>query len=327
MQPLRSKLKASGDHSPHISVVTPVYGFGLDLAALHERLESSISQITDSFEVLMVNDASPGGDWKTIVELSSKDSRVKGINLSRNFGQHRAITAGLDLARGDWCVVMDCDLQDRPEEIPRLYQKAQEGFDSVVARRGNRQDPLLTKLGSKIFYHLFNYLTEQKLDNRIANYGIYSRRVIQAVLTFKELDRSFGLLAAQVGFPRTSIIVSHDARISNQSGYSFKKKVNLALDHILSHSNKPLRLAVKGGFFLSLAAFLYASWLIIRYVSDGGTVSGWTSLIVSMFFLSGVIISLIGVVGLYIGKIYNEVRNRPLYIIADTTFQLTDEKG
>jgi len=303
-----------------ISIVTPVYNAAMILPELHARLFRSLSQITDNFEIIMVNDASPQNDWEVIKSIANKDDRVKGINLSKNFGQHAAISAGLEYCTGEWIVVMDCDLQDQPEEIIKLYQKSQEGFHVVVGKRMRRKDFFLVKLFSKLFYNLFNYLTEQNLDNRVANFGIYSRKVIDNVKRYKEKDRSFGLLVALVGFSRVEIEVVHAKRAKGASSYNFRKKINLAMDHILSHSNKPLKLAVKIGFLFTTGSIIYGFWLIIAYFVYSNVANGWTSLMVSLFFLTGLIIAVVGMVGLYVGKIYDEVKERPLYNIAETTF-------
>jgi dolichol-phosphate mannosyltransferase len=302
-----------------ISVITPVYGCYATLEELCIRIDKTLSNIATNYEIILVNDASPDNAWEVIQSLAQKDERIKGINLSRNFGQHRAIAAGLDFAQGNWIVVMDCDLQDQPEEILKFYKKAQEGYDIVVGKRINRKDSLFIKLTSKIFYVVFNYLTAQKLDNSVANFGIYSRRVIDSILLLKEQDRSFGLLSVWVGFSRASIDIKHAPRKIGQSGYNLKKRILLAVDHILSHSNKPLIIAVNLGFILSFCSFIYALWLIIRYFLWSVSILGWSSLMVSLFFLAGLNISIIGMVGLYVGKIYEGIKNRPLYIIKEKT--------
>lgn len=302
-----------------ISVVIPCYCCADCLHELYQRLVACLEQITSRFEIVLVNDASPERDWEVIKELADGDRRVKGINLSRNFGQHYAITAGLDYCDGDWVVVMDGDLQDQPEEIKKLYDKTAAGYEIVVGKRENRKDPFIIKLTSQWFYAVFNYLTGQKLDNKISNFGIYSRKVIENVRQFRESDRSFGLLVTLVGFPRMEVSVNHSRRASGKSSYSFKSRLKLAMEHIISHSNKPLLLAIQTGFFISSVSLIYGCWLIIRYFFNADVASGWTSLMVSLFFLSGLIIMVIGIVGLYIGKIYNEVKNRPLYIVQETT--------
>ena len=306
---------------PHISIVTPVYGCAANLEKLYSRLTNTLQRITENYEIIMVNDASPDDAWETIKLLAEQDSRVKGINLSRNFGQHRAITAGLDFACGEWIVVMDCDLQDQPEEIPKLYAKALEGYDVVVGKRVDRQDSFFKKAGSALFYKIYNYLTGSKIDRAIGNFGIYSAKVVDSVRQFKEQNRSFGLFVLWSGYKRTEIDIVHAERETGQSSYSFPKLINLAIESIVAHSNKPLQLSVKLGFFLSFLSFLYAFWLIIRYFLWDYHVEGWTSLIVSVYFLAGLIIGSIGMTGLYIGKIFDEVKQRPLYLISETTFE------
>jgi polyisoprenyl-phosphate glycosyltransferase len=310
--------------SNKISVVIPCYNCADSLVELHKRLVLCLEQITKEFEIIFVNDASPSQDWQIIKDLASKDNRVVGLNLSRNFGQHYAITAGLDYCNSDWVVVMDGDLQDKPEEIKKLFEKTSEGYDMIVGKRENRKDSFIVKLTSKLFYMVFNYLTDQKLDNKVANFGIYSRRVIDHVKKLKELDRSFGLLVTLVGFSRLEVDIDHSFRASGESSYSFSRRLKLAIDHILSHSNKPLILAVQTGFIISSLSVIYALWLFIRYFTSSHIADGWTSLMVSLFFLSGLIIVVIGMVGLYVGKIYNEVKNRPLYIVKEIT--QSDEK-
>lgn len=308
--------------TPHISIVTPVYGCRACLHELYQRLDASLSGISKNYEIIMVNDGSPDDAWTVIKELSVIDDRVRGINLSRNFGQHCAITAGLDFAKGDWVVVMDCDLQDVPEEIPRLYAKAQEGYDIVVGRRVQRQDLFLKKISSKVFYKIFNYFTMSGIDNRIGNFGIYARKVIQSISKFKEQNRSFGLFAFWVGFQRVEVDIEHGRRLSGTSSYTFKRMARLAIDSIIAHSSKILQLSVKLGFILSIASILYALWLTIEYFILKNPVTGWTSLIVSIYFTTGLIIGSIGIVGLYVGKIFDEVKGRPIYLINSTTFEV-----
>ena len=305
----------------HISVVTPVYGCAPSLNVLYERLKTTLQKITKDFEIIMVNDASPDNAWEVITQLAAKDARVKGIDLSRNFGQHRAITAGLDYAAGEWVVVMDCDLQDRPEEIAKLYAKAMEGYDVVVGQRVQRQDSFLKKFTSKFFYKVYNYLTDSSIDPSIGNFGIYHRKVIESIKQMKEQNRSFGLFVHWSGFRRIQISIEHAAREAGRSSYTLSKLFQLAADSIVAHSNKPLKLSVAIGFALSMVSILFAFWLVIRYFLFSMPPTGWTSVMVSMYFLAGLIIGSVGMTGLYIGKIFDEVKGRPLYLIRETTFE------
>ncbi len=269
----------------------------------------------------MVNDASPDNAWDTIKFLAKEDNRVKGINLSRNFGQHYAITAGLDFCNGDWTVVMDCDLQDQPEEILKLYEKKNEGFDIVIGQRGNRQDTIVKKITSRLFYLIFNYLTDSSISFKIGNFGIYSRKVTESIKKFRENNRAFGFFVLWSGFSRAEIEVLHGKRTLGKSSYTFSKRFGLAFDSIVAHSNKPLKLSVQLGFLISFSAIAYSVWLISRYFIWANPIEGWTSLIVSLYFLAGLIIANIGMTGLYIGKVFDEVKRRPLYIIKNTTFE------
>ena len=303
-----------------LSILIPVYGHNLELKYLFERLNNSLIELKLNYEVIFINDNSPDNSWDDIVQLSKIEKKVKGIKLSRNYGQHRAIAAGLKFVNGNWCIIMDCDLQDRPEEIINLYNKAISGYDIVMAKRLNRKDNILKKFSSKLFYIVFNFLTNQDLDNRFTSFGIFSKKVINALLLFHEKDRSTGLLLNLIGFKRTSIDVIHDSRVSGYSSYTTKSRFNMARDHILSHSTKPLELILKFGFTVTLCSSFYALFIIMRYLLNSISVPGWYSLIVSIFFFSGIIIMLLGMVGLYVGKIYNEVKRRPLFIIESTTF-------
>lgn len=304
-----------------ISVITPVYGCCGTLFSLYARLEKTLTSITNNFEIIMINDASPDNSWDIIKELSKNDPRVKGVNLSRNFGQHYAITAGLDYACGDWVVVMDCDLQDQPEEIVKLYNKAQEGYDIVFGRRYNRNDNFFKKLGSKIFYKIYDYFTESKIDNTVANFSLISIKVAKELRKLKEHNRSYPLFVNWLGFKRTNVDIEHASREEGKSSYTFKKLVNLAIDSIVSQSNKPLRLSIQFGFLLSFLSIFYALWLIIRYFLFQIPVEGWTSVMVSMYFIGGLLFANMGFLGLYIGKIFDETKNRPLYVVQETTFE------
>ena len=302
-----------------ISIVVPVYGCSNSLETLYARLNKSLSTITDNFEIIMVNDASPDDAWDTIKELSEQDSRVKGINFSRNFGQHYAITAGLERAKGDWVVVMDCDLQDQPEEIVKLYNKAQEGYDIVFGKRENRQDSFLKKLGSKWFYKLLSYLTNTKQDSSIANFGIYSKSSIDAVLSMGDKLKYFPVMIRWVGFKSSTVTIKHASREEGKSSYSLSSLISLSIDIMLSFSDKPLKLAVKSGFIISTLSFVISLVILIKALVTDYIVPGWASTIMSLWFLGGLIIMVLGIVGIYVGKTFNQVKDRPSYLIQETT--------
>lgn len=302
-----------------ISVVIPVYKAQECLDELYRQLTAALGSITEDYEIVMVEDCGGDQSWEIIARLADTDPRVHGLQLSRNFGQHYGITAGLDNCDGDWVVVMDCDLQDDPAEIPKLYAKALEGYDVVLARRGRRADSLLKSLTSRLFYRVFGYLADIDYDGEVGNFRIVSRRVVESLRLMREKLRFFGGLVAWVGFPTASVDVVHGDRFAGETSYSFAKLWRLAVEIIIAHSDKPLRLAVKAGFFLSLAAFVYGGYIAYRALVYGVPITGWSSLIVSIYFLGGIIISLLGVLGVYLGKTFDESKRRPLYIVRRTT--------
>lgn len=302
-----------------ISIVVPVYRGRDSLPELCARLKSTLEKVTDNFEIILVNDHCPQNSWAVIETLAGTDRRVKGINFSRNFGQHSAITAGLEQCGGEWTVVMDCDLQDRPEEIPALYDAAVRGkFELVFARRIERQDNLLKRLSSTIFYKTLSYLTGTKQDNGIANFGIYHRKVIRAILSMEDYIRYFPTMAQWVGFRSTAVDVEHSERKHGTTSYSWMSLIRLAINIIISFSDKPLRLTVRLGFFISLLSVAGACYTVYRYFAGAIVVTGYTSLIISIWFLCGLIIMTLGVMGLYIGKSFDKVKGRPVYIVRET---------
>ena len=304
----------------HISVVTPVYRAEGCLEELYRRLVAVLSGITQDFEIVMVEDCGGDRSWEIIQALARKDARVKGFQFSRNFGQHYGITAGLDHCDGDWVVVMDCDLQDRPEEIPRLYAKAQEGYEIVIARRGRRSDPLAKRMTSWVFYRLFSWLAEIDYDGQAGNFRIISRKVVGSFRQMREQLRFFGGLINWMGFPAVAIDVRHDERYAGPSTYTLGKLWKLAFETIVAYSDKPLRLSVRFGFVLAFLAFCYGLYIVVHALLYGSAISGWASLIVSMYFIGGIIIAILGVIGIYLGKTFDEAKKRPLYIVMNTTF-------
>jgi dolichol-phosphate mannosyltransferase len=303
-----------------ISVVTPVYRAEGCLEELYRRLVAALSGITQDFEIVMVEDCGGDRSWEIIRELARRDPRVKGIQFSRNFGQHYGITAGLDHCDGDWVVVMDCDLQDRPEEIPRLYARAQEGYDVVLASRGVRADGVAKRLGSWLFYRLFSWLADIDYDGSSGNFRIISRKVVAAFRQMREQLRFFGGQVKWMGFPTASIEVRHDERYAGPSTYTLAKLLRLATETIVAYSDKPLRLSVRFGFALAAIAFCFGIYIVVHAILYGSPIVGWASLIVSFYLIGGVIIAILGMIGIYLGKTFDEAKKRPLYIVMHTTF-------
>ena len=305
------------NNSIHISIVSPVYRGETMVSELVRRNVESVSTITEDYEIILVNDASPDNSWEEIVKQCALNPKVKGVNLSRNFGQHYAITAGLHYAKGDWVVVMDCDLQDKPEEIPNLYAKAQEGFDIVYARRVVRKDGFFKRQSSKWFYKVFNWLSGMKSDSAVANFGIYNQRVIEEFNKMPERARSFPSLVQYLGFKDTAIDVEHAERAEGKSSYNFYKLLKLGFDVIVSNSNKPLRLAVGFGFGMAVVSFLLAIYNVIAKWIGVIRVPGYTTTVFSIWFVGGLLLFVIGILGLYIGKIFDQVKGRQLFVVSD----------
>ncbi len=313
---------------PYISVVSPVYGCESGLYELYQRLSKTLSDISPNYQIILVNDQSPDQSWSIIQKIAQKDSRVLGLNLSRNFGQHPAITAGLDRAEGEWVVVMDCDLQDVPEEIPNLHEYALNNeLDIVFARRAIRNDSMVKRLSSHLFHVALDYFSGTKQDPATANFGIFSKRVVKALCSLREPIRAFPVQIKWLGFRRGSLDVRHASRAHGESSYSFGKQINLALNIILAFSDKPLRLAVKLGVTIALLSLIFTIYIILRSLVGGYSVSGYASLMASIWFLSGLLMFVFGVIGLYIGKIFEGVKNRPLYIIQSETPQSETPKN
>ena len=303
--------------TPHISIVSPVYRGEKMVAELVRRNVESVTTITDDYEIILVNDASPDNSWEEIVKQCQSNPKVKGINLSRNFGQHYAITAGLHYAKGDWVVVMDCDLQDRPEEIPNLYNKAKEGYDIVYARRVARKDKFFKRLSSTLFHWVYNWLSGLEADKTIANFGVYKQCVIAEFNKMPERARSFPSLVKYLGFKDTAIDVEHAERAEGKSSYNLYKLFKLSFDVIVSNSNKPLRLAVGLGFGMAAISFLLALYNVIAKWIGIIQVDGFTTTIFSIWFVGGLMLFVMGILGLYIGKIFDQVKGRQLFVVKD----------
>jgi glycosyltransferase involved in cell wall biosynthesis len=298
-----------------LSIVSPIYHAENIVEKLVFEIEKEVSKLDIIYEIILVDDRSPDNSWKKIQQIALSNKNVKSFRLSKNFGQHPAIIAGLSKANGEWIVVMDCDLQDQPKEIINLYHKAQEGFDIVLASREVRKDNLFKKLTSKMFAKLYGYLTDSNFDNSVANFGIYNKKVIVEVLNMNDYIKSFPLFVQWVGFDRTTIKVEHSSRDSGKSSYTYKKLLSLAFNTIISFSNKPLKLFVKFGLIISILSIIIGLINIYQHFVGKISVIGYSSLIVSIWFLSGIIITIIGVVGIYIGKIFDQAKNRKPYII------------
>lgn len=305
----------NADDRPGISVVVPVYrGSPGVLEQLCTRLQVVLSQLTDRFEIILVDDRSPTDDWRWILALQHRHASVRGLRLSRNFGQHIAITAGMTVAKGDRIVVMDCDLQDPPELIADLTAKMEEGYDLVLARRATRSHSGLRILAARLYFRLMSLMTEEEIDGSYGCFCLLSRKVVDNFLQFSERERHFLFVLRWLGFRAGSVDYHHAARAEGRSSYSFGRLVKHAVDGMFFQSTALLRWIVALGLGFAGLGGLTALFLVAHFFAAGVT-PGWTSLAVLLLIGMGVIVTSIGIVGLYIGKIFDQVKERPLYVV------------
>ena len=301
----------------HISIVSPVYRGEKMVAELVRRNVESVSAITDDYEIILVNDASPDNSWDEIVKQCAQNPKVKGINLSRNFGQHYAITAGLHYAKGDWVVVMDCDLQDKPEEIPNLYRKAQKGFDIIYARRVVKHVGWCKRFSSVAFHSVFDWLSGSKTDSAIGNFGIYRDKVVTEYNKIPQQARSLGSVMRVLGFQIGYVDVEQAESARGGSSYTFRKLLKHSFNIIVSNTNRPLRMAVGLGFGMAIVSFLLALYNIVAKMIGIIQVGGYTTTVFSIWFVGGLILFVMGVLGLYICKSFDQVKGHPLFVVRD----------
>ena len=302
-----------------LSIVIPLLDESSLVKELVKRVQNNVELISNNYEVILIDDGSQDETWEKIQIESMSNPKIKGIKLSRNFGHHYAITAGLHSALGNWVIVMDGDLQDRPEVIPELFKKAKEGFDVVFVSRQNRPEGIFYRAAQKIFYELLKLLSGMEFDSTHANFSIISRKVVDAFKSFPEHARFYGSTITWLGFKKVSINADHGIRYSGKPSYTFKKRIKLAFDIVISFSEKPLRMAIVLGISMSIISLVTALWIILKSLSVGFLVSGWASIMVAMFFLSGIFLIFMGIIGIYVGEIFRQVKNRPLYIVEKRT--------
>lgn len=301
---------------PALSVVVPVYRCDECLPALQTRLRAALESVGVSYEILYVDDRSPDGAWATLTGLAGKDDHVRAIRLSRNFGQQAAITAGLAHSRGLYAVVMDCDLQDPPEAIPDLYAKACEGYDIVLARRAGRRDSPFRRAAARAYSRLLKTLAGVEISSAYGAYSIVSDRARRAFLEIKDTDRHYIPILHWLGFERAEIDVRHAERHAGTSSYSFRELADHAFQGIFFQTTTLLRWIIYAGFLLALSgALLAVAFVVIYLLFSPGIPPGWTSLVVLLLVIGGFIIISTGVTGLYIGKIFTQVKERPLFIV------------
>ncbi len=303
-----------------IAVIVPVYNSLVTLSELISRIKTSVETFTQSYEIILVDDRGPQDVWPVIQKEGEEDTRVKGIRLSRNFGQHPAITAGLTIANAQWYVVMDCDLQDLPEDIPALYNKAQAGnYDTVLAIREDNQVKKRRKIGSYLFNKSLEYLADIPATSKVGNFRIFNDSMARAYRAFPEKMRLFPALMSHLGFNTGELNIVRPDRSEGQSGYTFRKLLSLALDAIISNTIKPMYYLVALGFIIAFFAMIVAFIIIMQKLLFGNAVEGWASLMTAFMLMSGLQISVMSFVGIYVGKVFMEVKDRPVFIISDAS--------
>ncbi len=302
-----------------IAVVIPVYQGKAVLRQLSRRLVAVLSTITNDFSIVLVDDRSPDDAWPVIQALGREDKRIRGIQLSRNFGQHHALTAGIDYARARWYVVMDCDLQDAPEDIPLLYSKAREGFDAVVAVRAKEGHNSVKRWTSRLFYTMFKLASGIDADWNVGNFRIFSDRVAAGFREMREQLRNLPAGLSWMGFEVASIPVPHHQRPVGKSSYTYWKLFRLAGNTIVAHSQMPLKVTALIGLLIAVISFIAGLIIVARVLIWGSSITGWASLIVSVFMIGGAQMFITGIVGMYVGKCFEEAKRRPLYFVRATS--------
>lgn len=303
------------DAPPLLSVLVPVYNNAASLAALHARISAALEADTTDFELLLVDDGSQDASWQVISELADTDPRVKALRLSRNFGQHAAISAALEHARGDRFVLMDADLQDRPEAIPELLAALDGGgHDMVYTTKVGGDDGLINRLSSRAFHAYIGKATGSHAMTRIGTFRAFNRKVAMALLEHRERGIVYGPLMHTIGYNTTYIPVARDPRSESRSSYSFSKRLALAARSLVSYSTLPQRALLWSGGVIVTASLLYLTLIVIQYLrGEPGLAQGLTLIVVLMLFLIGTVMFSLGVLASYLFLIYREVLARPRY--------------
>jgi dolichol-phosphate mannosyltransferase len=310
-----------------ISVVSPIYGCRDSLMALAARVRATFEGEDLDWELILVDDRGPDQPWDLIEELASADPRVRGLQLARNHGQHLAIWAGLQMARGDYVAVIDCDLQDDPGVIPGLYRHARDrGVEAVIVDRGSWSDSRLRRFASNAFYWLVHWLAGIRIDN-VGNFGLYGRRMVDTLLQFREQEVFLPIMVSLSGYEATKYRVDRDERQQGDSSYDMLRLLRLAIAIVIRFSDRPLKLSVLIGAGFSAMAALVSVVLFVLWLAGNFTVQGWTSTILSLWFLSGLILATLGIHGFYLGRVFREVQGRPRIVVQETTDPVDQDKS
>lgn len=299
-----------------ISILVPCYNEEETINLFYEKIDKVISKLNYKFEILFINDGSNDNSLFLMKELSKKDERVEFIDLSRNYGKEIAMAAGIDYLTGDAMIVIDVDLQDPPELIPELIKYWEEGYDDIYAQRISREgETYLKKITSKIYYRLLSKLTTISIQIDTGDYRLISKKGIEALRKMRESERYTKGMFSTIGFKKKAVLYKRNPRIAGTTKWNYLKLSRLAIDGIVSFTTFPLRIASVLGILISCFSFIYMIYMIIKTIFYGNKVAGYPSIIVIILFLGGIQLLALGVIGEYIGRIFNETKNRPLYFI------------
>ena len=302
-----------------ISVIIPCYNEQETVNRFYKEIKRVTDDILDySFEFIYVNDGSKDQTASLVKELHVKDERVCLVDFSRNFGKEAAMLAEMELAQGDAIVIMDVDLQDPPELVPKMIKLYEEGYENIYTRRRNREgEPPIRSFFANLFYKLINQMSDVEIINGARDYRLLSRRAVDELIKLKEKNRFSKGLFQWVGYDSICLEFDHVERVAGETKWSFMKLVDYAIEGITDFSNAPLRFATYTGIVIAVISFLYLIYILIETMINGSTTAGWPSLVCIILFLGGIQLIFLGVIGEYIGRIYNEVKERPIYIVKE----------
>ena len=300
-----------------ITIIIPAYNEEESLPFLYERLEKLINSIENyEFEILFVNDGSKDSTINLIKEYREKDPRISYVDFSRNFGKETAMIAGLDYATGDAVIFMDADLQDPPELIPEMIKYWEEGYDDVYAQRKSRAgESFLKKFTSKMYYRVLQMLTSVPIQKDTGDFRLLDRRCVNALKKLRETDRNSKSMFSWIGYKKKAVMYDRDARVAGKTKWNYKKLVNLAIDGITSFTTSPLRISTYIAIPTFLALIIYFIYVIIKCIRLNVAIQAFQAIILLVLFFSGVQILLFGIIGEYLGRIFNASKNRPLYLV------------
>jgi dolichol-phosphate mannosyltransferase len=298
-----------------LSIVSPVYRAEACIEELHRRLTAVLAPMNVTYEIILVDDGSPDRSGELLERIAADDPHVTALILSRNFGQHAAILAGVAEARGERIVVMDCDLQDRPEDVPALLAKLDDGFDVVIARRLRRKTGVFKRMTSRLWFALLNRLSELPIEPGSGSFSALRRNVATELLRMPNRHSHYQLVLRWLGFRQTYLDVDDGGRFEGRSAYSVPRLVSHALSGVVSHSTRLLTFSIYSGFVFVLLSVAQFSYVLVQKFMNGIGVAGWASLMATMWLIGGAILSSLGVIGIYLGRIVDDVKQRPAYVV------------